>query len=141
MIFYFLYYFSSFHFIFIHISFLFFFFLFLVFLLHTSVHPPFFYFLFHLKNILAILHLLYIRERERETAARPPPHHRWRSRSPKGQSQWRSAFTMQHYLICRLTAARPPPHHQAGLDRLVLLLFFYYYYFFFIFACSNSTLL
>ena len=77
-IFYFLYYFSSFHFIFFHVSFLFFFFLFLVFLLHTSVQPSFFYFLFHLKNIPAFAsHQRKKRERERRkkesSSAAPSP--------------------------------------------------------------------
>ena len=45
-IFYFLYYFSSFHFIFIHVSFLFFIFHFLVFLLHTTHNPLLFIFFF-----------------------------------------------------------------------------------------------
>ena len=103
----------------IHVSFLLFFFLFLVFLLHTSVQSylylPFFYFLFHLKNIpvLATSHFVHIREKRekekvrRKTAAYPPPHHRWRSRSPKGQSQWRSMVTMQHYHVRRSSSSPP----------------------------------
>ena len=116
-IFYFLYYFSLFHFIFIPTRFISFF----LFSCSCFSPPhkcplslsPFFYFLFHLKNI-PVTSTSTSHERERE-----------RERSPKGQSQWRSAFTMQHYHVRRPTAVRPPPHHLAGLDRLVLFFFFF----------------
>ena len=119
----FLFFFLSFHFhsytVSIHVLFLFFFFLFLVFLLHTSVQSPFFYFLFHLNNIPAS-HICFTSEREIK-------------RSSKGQSQWRSTFTMQHYHVRHPTAARRPPHHQAGSDRLVF--FFSSFSFFFFHIC------
>ena len=60
-----LFFFLSFHFHPYTFHFFFIFFLFLVFLLHTSVQPPFFYFLFHLKNIPAS-HICFTSERERE---------------------------------------------------------------------------
>ena len=76
----FLYYFSSFHFIFIHshfISFFLFSFFFFSFSCFSPPHKcpaPFFYFLFHRKNI-PTTHLLHIREREREgySSTAPPP--------------------------------------------------------------------
>ena len=52
-------------------------------------------------------------------------------------SPCRSAFTMQHYHVCRPTIACPPPHHQVGSDQLVLF-FFFFFLFFFTFACSDS---
>ena len=142
-IFYFLYYFSSFHFIFIHISFLFFFFLFLVFLLHTRhTAPPPFYFLFHLKNIPA----LHIRERERDReslglhrvhlhlrsnisiAARRPPH----------RSAWvRSAcsFFFFSYLLVLIQLYFKNwilfciwIVWEMGLDRLVIFFFFSFFF-------------
>ena len=109
----FLYYFSSNHFIFIHVPFHFFFFLFLVFLLHTSVQPPSFYFLFHLiKNIPASL--LHIKEK--------------RERGEIGLSSFSCSSR------CSSAApASPPSLGQIGL-------FFLFFFFFFIFACSDSTL-
>ena len=53
-----------------------------------------------------------------------------RSRSPKGQSRWRSSFTMQHYHVCHATAAHPPPHHQARSNRLVLFFLFSFFSYF-----------
>ena len=131
-IFYFLYYFSFFHFIFIHTRFISFF-LFLVFLLHTSVQCP----LLSLSPLLLFSfspqehssnHVYFTseRERERESAACPSPHCQWRSRSPKGQSWWRSAFTIQRYHERRPTTTHPPPHHQARSNRLVLFFFFFH---------------
>ena len=131
MIFYFLYYFSSFHFIFIHSPFHFFFsfflFLFLAFLLHTSVQSHFFYFLFHLKNILAT-HLLHIRERGLLVR-------RWRSRSPKGQ-----ASGDRHSPRGTTTSAAPPPLILLPTTWVRSAFFFFFFFSFFIFACSDSTL-
>ena len=107
----FLYYFSSNHFIFIHVSFHFFFFF--VFLLHTSVQPPSFYFLFHLiKNIPTSL--LHIKEK--------------RERGEIGLS----SFSRSSRCFSAAPAS-PPPLGQIGL-------FFLFFFFFFIYACSDSTL-
>ena len=116
-----------------HFFFSFFFFLFLVFLLHTSVQSlsPLLLFSFSPQEHSSNLTIYFTskkreRERERETAAHPPSHHHWRSRSLKGQSWWRSVFTMQHYHIRRPTTACPSPHLQAGSDQLVLFFLFSY---------------
>ena len=91
-IFYFLYYFSSFHFIFIHVSFLFFFFLFLVFLLHTRHTAPLLFIFFFTSRTFQCftserergeiglgLHRMHLHHRSNRcssisTAARRPPY-------------------------------------------------------------------
>ena len=132
MIFSFLYYFSSFHFIFIHISFLFFFFSFFFFLLFSSTQdtePPSFYFLFHLKNI-PTSHICFTseteRERERVHAAPPPAEIEVAKRTKPVEIS---------------VHPRPPPHRCSlsspplGWVRSACSFFL-----FFIFACSDSTL-
>ena len=135
MIFYFLYYFSSFHFIFIHsrfISFLLFsFFLFLAFLLHhTNVQTPFFYFLFHLKNI-PVTHLLHIREREREgySSAAPPLVEIEVAERTKPVEIGVHHVTLPHLPPhCCSSSSLPPSWVRST------------FFFFFIFACFDSTL-
>ena len=121
MIFYFLYYFSSFHFIFIYSRFIsFFLFSFFCFSPPHKCPAPFLLFFFspqeHSNNSFASHQRERERERERERAACSLPHRQGRSRLPKGQSRWRSTFTMQHYHVCCPTAARPPPHHEVRSD-------------------------
>ena len=98
----------------IHVSSLLLLFSFFFFLFFSST--PLLLFSFSPQEHSSISHLLHMRERERERE-RVLIHHRWRLRSPKGQSQWRLVFTMQHYHVCRPIAARHPPHHQAGTTK------------------------
>ena len=133
MIFYFLYYFSSFHFIFIHSPFHFFF-SFFFFLLFSSTQvssPPSFIFFFTLRTFQQLICFTSERERERERerAAHLPVEIEVAERT----SQWRSAFTTQHYHVRRPTTTHPPPHHLGQIGVLFL-------FFFLIFACSDSTL-
>ena len=100
---------------------------------HSYLYLPSFIFFFTSRTFQQP-HLLHIRERERErkrerereSHARLLPHRQWRSRLSKGQSRWRSAFTMKHYHVCRPTATHPPPYHQAGSEWLVIFSLFFF---------------
>ena len=88
-----------------------FFFSFFFFLFFSSTQvssPPSFIFFFTSRTFQHLTFASHEREGERES--------RWRWRSSKGQSRWRSTFTMQHYHVCCPTAARPPPHHEVRSD-------------------------
>ena len=117
--------------------------LFLVFLLHTSVQPPLFYFLFHLKNIPATSHLLHIREeRERERGERLGQiiHHptasgdRGRRKDKAGGDQRSPCSTTTSTAPSSLILLPTTRLSQIGLFK------FFFFFFFFIFACSDSTL-
>ena len=104
-----------------------FFFLFLVFLLHTSVQPPFFYFLFLLKNIPAS-HICFTsekrerRKKESSFAALSSVEIEVAERTKPVEI----GVHMQHYHVRCPTAACRPPHHQAGSDWLVPFFFFFH---------------
>ena len=117
----------------IHVSFLFLFFLFLVFLLHTSVQSylylPFFYFLFHLKNILvpATPHFVHIRERERVLlVCRPTTGGVWGHRKDKAGGDRHSP--------CSTTTSVAPPSlvllPTTKLGQIGLFFFFFLFSFF-----------
>ena len=128
--------------LFFFLSFLFFFFLF-SFSCFSPPHKcpaPFFYFLFHLKNI-PTTDLLHIRERER--AARPSPHYRSSSSPPPGWVRLAFFFFSFFFLFF---------HICLFWFNFILRIGFCFvfglcekrgqigFFFFFIFACSDSTL-
>ena len=104
---------------------------------HISI-PPFFYFLFHLKNILATMFTSHQRERERERVLlvrRPTASGDRGHRKDKAGGDRRSPYNVT-------TNAALPPLVLLPTTRLgqIGLFFFFLFFFFFIFACSNSTL-
>ena len=135
MIFYFLYYFSSFRFIFIHSRFIsFFLFSFFFYLLFSSTqvsNPPSFIFFFTSRTFQQLICFTLERERERGLLVRRPTVGGDRGhRKEKIGGDRRSP--MRHYHVRRPIAALPPPYHQASSN--------WRSFFFFIFACSDSTL-